>query len=158
MTTVAHKAGVMAADRLGQNGGLMHDVEKIHFGSFSGGERFVLGCAGDRAHSFRLLGLLEERGQKYVLAPSYFDEYNSDTFAPAAILVTRINGRERAFMFAGGVFLPLSRLYHAIGSGRDYAIAAMHLGKDAIGAVEVAEQFDPDTRGLSSVDCETALK
>lgn len=158
MTTIAYNDGIMASDTLGQNCGLRHHVEKIHHGNFSGGEPFVLGCAGDRGSAFRLVHLLQECGQKYVVAAHYFDEYNRDTFDPAAILVTPINGRTGAFMFAGGVFLPLSRPYHAIGSGRDYAIAAMHLGKDAIGAVEVASLFDPDTQGTYWVDCNEALR
>jgi hypothetical protein len=34
---------------------------------------------------------------------------------------------------------------HAIGSGREYAIAAMYLGKSAVEAVEIAALFDPNT-------------
>jgi len=34
---------------------------------------------------------------------------------------------------------------YAIGSGSHYALAAMHLGKNAIAAIEVAAHFDPNT-------------
>lgn len=36
----------------------------------------------------------------------------------------------------------INQPFHAIGSGRDYAIAAMHMGKSAIEAVELACLYD----------------
>lgn len=43
--------------------------------------------------------------------------------------------------------LPMIDRFHAIGSGRDFAMAAMHLGKSAREAVEVASEFDIYTSG-----------
>lgn len=43
--------------------------------------------------------------------------------------------------------LPVLERFHAIGNGRDFAMAAMHLGKNAGEAVEVAAAFDIYTSG-----------
>jgi ATP-dependent protease HslVU (ClpYQ) peptidase subunit len=41
--------------------------------------------------------------------------------------------------------------FHALGSGRDFALAAMYLGKNAREAVEIAMEFDLETG--KGVDC-----
>lgn len=47
-----------------------------------------------------------------------------------------------------GVFvLARDRHYHAIGSGRDFALAAMRVGADAKRAVEIAIEFDNNSGG-----------
>lgn len=38
--------------------------------------------------------------------------------------------------------MPIEERFHAIGSGRDFAIAAMHLGRSAREAVELAARYD----------------
>lgn len=45
------------------------------------------------------------------------------------------------------VLMPIFERCHAVGSGRDFAIAAMALGKTAAEAVEFAKQFDVWTGG-----------
>ena len=41
--------------------------------------------------------------------------------------------------------MPIFEKFHAIGSGRDFALAAMHCGKTAREAVEIAAMFDSST-------------
>lgn len=43
--------------------------------------------------------------------------------------------------------MPIREPFHSVGSGRDFAIAAMALGKTAADAVALAMQFDPWTGG-----------
>jgi len=42
---------------------------------------------------------------------------------------------------------PIKQRFWAIGTGAPYAIAAMHLGKTPIEAVEIASHYDPATGG-----------
>jgi hypothetical protein len=58
------------------------------------------------------------------------------------ILVDRKTGR--AFMLMGKnlAACPIHDATAACGSGRDFALAAMHLGKTAVEAVEVSAKFD----------------
>lgn len=43
--------------------------------------------------------------------------------------------------------MPVDRPFMAVGTGRDFAMAAMHLGKSAVEAVAIAMLFDSDTGG-----------
>jgi hypothetical protein len=43
--------------------------------------------------------------------------------------------------------LPIHERFHAIGSGRDFAMAAMHCGRSAREAVEIASLYDVFTGG-----------
>lgn len=55
-------------------------------------------------------------------------------------IVVRSQG---AFRFDSRLrMFPLIEKFHAVGNGRDFAIAAMHLGKTALQAVEIAALFD----------------
>jgi 20S proteasome alpha/beta subunit len=45
------------------------------------------------------------------------------------------------------IMLPLHEQFHAIGSGRDFAMAAMHCGRSAREAVEIAAIYDVFTGG-----------
>lgn len=49
--------------------------------------------------------------------------------------------------YCAGFLMPTARKFHAVGSGRDYALAAMHLGLSARDAVGVAMEFDLNTGG-----------
>lgn len=40
------------------------------------------------------------------------------------------------------IYMPVSEPYHAVGTGRDFALTAMLLGKNAREAVEIAALFD----------------
>lgn len=51
--------------------------------------------------------------------------------------------REGFRFFEDGPFaLPVENAFWAFGCGRDFALAAMHCGKDAREAVEIASRFD----------------
>jgi hypothetical protein len=144
MTTVAIKDGVMAADRLGDLGGLHMPTEKIHRT-----ECFVLGGAGSHSQVVAYLRRIKEMEFGSILELGYPD-YDEEKNCPGMIIAPRGNGQLAHYMGAG-VWHPIGRSFHAIGSGRDFAIAAMHLGKGAAEAVEVARTFDVYTGGV--IDC-----
>lgn len=149
MTTIAYDGRMLAADSLATCAGLRHTrVKKIHRGLLSSGERFQIGIAGDQAQGIRLAKIVERFTLDEIRQGKWIDEFDSDRFNPGAILVIKATTRRRAaFAHIGGCFIPLSRPYHAIGSGRDYALAAMALGRSAHTAVGIAAQFDVDTGG-----------
>ena len=74
-----------------------------------------------------------------------YPSYKKDEDDPAIMLVDRLTGR--VYFHSQGMFHPCSRPYHAIGSGRDFALAAMACGKSAYDAVKIAIDFDNGSGG-----------
>lgn len=71
-------------------------------------------------------------------------------------IVAKILDRDakKAYRFDGGRWIPLTRAYHAIGSGRDYAIGAMYAGMCASDAVRAAVVHDVYSGGeVSTIRC-----
>ncbi len=67
-------------------------------------------------------------------------EFQRDPESCVDVIV--INNQGKVYMYTHEPFaIPLEGVY-AIGSGRDYAMGAMAMGADAIGAVKVASTFD----------------
>jgi hypothetical protein len=70
-----------------------------------------------------------------------YPSFDKDRDDPSILLVSR----EGVWRHVSGIFVKLSRPFYAIGSGRDYALAAMSLGCDSERAVRVASEFDNNT-------------
>lgn len=140
MTTVAWDGETMSADTLATDAwGMKEEVRnKILRGS-----DFLLGCAGEHGQIMRWWRSVEQMSANDLLMAGYFP-YEKDTNDPALMLVCANGGLYR---HTSGIFTKLSRNYHAIGSGRDYALGAMHFGADSISAVRVAIEFDNGTGG-----------
>ena len=141
MTTIAFDGRNMAADTLSVDdwGLIDHTPDKI-----KRGVDFLCGGAGDlgqieawwaAASSLTLAGVLQYG----------YPDYEKGGNDPGILLVSTAG--EIWSLISAGIFTRQHRGYHAIGSGRDYALAAMHLGKTAKRAIEVAMAFDNHTGG-----------
>lgn len=61
----------------------------------------------------------------------------------SAVLIARDGSVKRLVQHEGAIcFIPMRKPFYAIGSGRDFALMAMHLGKSAREAVALAALFD----------------
>ena len=134
MTTVAYDGIIMAADTQTTDGyGLKGGYTKLHAGrcwiaGFSGqtglAKRFILEHGDDKPHQ--------------LLSTVFNDVYKDD------LSVLLVAG-EKPYILTQGVFIEVDSKQHAIGSGRDYALMAMRLGKTAEEAVRLASEFDVHT-------------
>ena len=129
MTVVAWDGHTLAADKRGVQSGFHYPVTKI----FRAGDRLV-GFAGqaDRIGEFRAWFA---SGADPATFPPNTGENASYFFA-----VRRDGTIERYESTGWPIIVEGSRF--ACGDGRDYALAAMHLGCDAAAAVGVACTFD----------------
>jgi ATP-dependent protease HslVU (ClpYQ) peptidase subunit len=131
MTTIAYKAGVMAGDKMASEGnskvGVTTKIFKRngHLVGFSG--------RSDTAH---LLLWWFERGAKEEEWP---DPYDDDT--DCSMIVVTPDGKV-LFYERFPIPIRMENEFCAIGSGRDFALAAMELGCDPEKAVEVACRLD----------------
>lgn len=135
MTTIAFDGRFLAADTMGDNGGLRVPTHKI-FRT----EAFVIGGSGSYGDISKYWRLIKDMSLADVLAHGYPD-WDDDGGGPGMILVGR-NNPVLAYYLCGPSWVKIERRYHAIGSGRDFAIAAMSLNLDAEEAVKLAISFD----------------
>lgn len=129
MTTAAWDGETLAADTMGTSGGFRISTPKAR--RLKDGRLFC--GSGDAQDSEAVRIWLESGGEK----PSVKDWVGILIGADASIW----RMEEKLFQFQ------ILDRFHAIGSGRDYAIAAMAMGKNARQAVELAAQFDVWTGG-----------
>lgn len=140
MTTAAFDGRFMAADTQGDNNGLFMPTKKIYRA-----EGFTFAGAGRSDQLVRFYRKIKEMNFAEILAHGHPD-YDDEDHVFGAIIVPKGNPKLAHYM-AGSVWLRIERDFHAIGSGRDFAIAAMACGKTALQAVEIACQFDTNTGG-----------
>jgi hypothetical protein len=133
MTCVAWDGRMLAADKRACNSTAHSTTTKIH--RLPDGS--VCGLAGDSAYCRQMVAWLMA-GERVEEFPA--TQRNRETFASTLLL--RPNGEIWKYEDTPHPHRIEDR-FHAIGSGRDYALAAMHLGCDARRAVEVACCFDP---------------
>jgi 20S proteasome alpha/beta subunit len=128
MTVIAWDGKTLAADRQSTDVGLRRSVTKIS----RAGDGSLMGAAG-QSHICRALRAWYDAGAR----PEDFPDKDKTSH----LLVISTKGEMRVY---DGHPVPavfeVERM--AIGSGRDYAEAAMFLGKTAREAVEVACHFD----------------
>ena len=144
MTTIAFDGHEMASDTLAVDGwGQINSVDKLFRGKdFLAGGSGSYGLLKRWWKNTRTLALHE------LLAQGYPD-YVKDTNDPGLMLVSTVSGV--VYTHTAGEFMLISRRYHAIGSGRDYALAAMHLGRSASEAINLTMLFDVNTGGSVTV-------
>ena len=140
MTTVAFDGRTMAADTLAtDNWGLIEWVnDKI-----LRGPDFLAGTSGEHGAIKRWWRVVCGMTLEQLLAYGYPD-FDADRNDPAIVLA---DAAGNIWRHVTGGFFKVSRGFHAVGSGRDYALAAMHLGKTAAEAVALAMEFDHGTGG-----------
>lgn len=131
MTVIAWDGKTLAADKQSTNCGYASTVTKIY--RVPGG---VVGLAGNAPHAMALLDWFMN-GMKPEQWPKPFnDDYASALFVAA-------DGQIHKYAGDCGPFPErIESKSTAIGCGRDYALAAMYLGKSAFEAVQVACALD----------------
>lgn len=135
MTTVAWDGKTIAADRLADRGGLPTACRKLFCS-----EEIILGCAGSLCYVLDLWAEIGRMRPHEILGGRFLADAPRDEL-PSAILVIR-HAPMYAHLLTGNRFVQIEDPLMAIGSGRDFAIAAMALGKTAAEAVELASRFD----------------
>lgn len=137
MTTVAWDGKMMAADTLATDVWGMRERQP---NKVLRGEDFLVGCAGEYG---QIAAWWRDAPRHFeLLLRAGYDCYAKDNNDPALVLV----GPEGyPYRHVAGSFLRCSRPFHAVGSGRDYALAAMHLGCTAEEAVRTSSEFDVHT-------------
>lgn len=128
MTIVCWDGRTLAADKQSSDAGLIRIVTKIRRGR--GGA--LIGCAGDHATALALFSWWEAGA-----APADFPDKDHK----ADLLVIQPNCLVTVYEGGCGPCLFEDQQY-AFGHGRDFATAAMALGKSAREAVELTCRFD----------------
>ncbi len=141
MTTIAWDGKTIAADRLSlDNWGLKGEVGKIHE---SDDKRFLMIASGELGHPLRWWMEAKKKSIAGVIEEGF--PYDKDMSISLALIQRTYEGGSRLYEMSHGVFVEFNRRFFAIGSGRDFAYAAMYLGKTAEEAVRVAMEFDNGT-------------
>lgn len=130
MTICCWDGQTLAADKMGDAGGLKRTTTKIF--RFDGGLFASAGSGSHAAHMFAWVA--SGANPNDVPAFQLTDEYQS-------VMVVR---NDRTVWIYGQSAYPfqMEDPFHAIGSGRDFAMAAMFMGSGARTAVEIASRFD----------------
>lgn len=145
MTTIAYKAGVLAADRQETVDDTPCECKKIHKVKTSTGTEVLVGCAGNSDDIQLFFDWLVGRRK----TPP---KINEDGFC--AMLIEK-HGQ----IWTCGprlVWGPINRKEWAVGSGAGYALGAMLAGLSAADSVKIAERLDIHTGcGIDSVTFHT---
>lgn len=129
MTIIAWDGKVLAADKMMNFGSSKAIVTKI----FKIGD-VLAGFAGHGATGMELIEWV--RGGRF---PEYFPESQRGSNSGSLLIVERNPVRHRVLHYSTGPFpMIVHDYFYAIGTGDEFALAAMFLGKNAIEAVEVA--------------------
>ncbi|SCW95543.1 hypothetical protein [Ancylobacter rudongensis] len=138
MSTIAYRAGVMAADTRAYSGSKVPIGNKVKIWRIEGGA--LIGVATAKPGQGEMFVQWVRDGA---------DPHNAPTSAPDfEALLVRPNG-EALFFYDS--FLPSGPLiapYFAIGSGSQYALGALAVGAGAEAAVAAAVELDQFTGGL----------
>ena len=140
MTTVAFDGRTMAADTLATDAWGMKETVRD---KILRGPDFLAGSAGQNGAIKRWWAQVSGMSLAEVLAYGYPD-FDADRNDPAIMLA---DAAGNIWRHVTGGFFQVSRGFHACGSGRDYALAAMSMGKSAAEAVAIAMEFDHGTGG-----------
>lgn len=134
MTTIAYKDGVLAGDRRVTYEGITRTTTKVH--------RVNKDLVGFTGHGWQAEELLE--WYRMGAEPDKFPGSNRNRDEWTQMLVIRRRDGEIEILSYERSPFPVRLLdpFVAAGSGRDFAMTAMHLGKTAAEAVEVASLFD----------------
>lgn len=139
MTVVAWDGITLASDRMATVGGCkVASINKIH--RLKDGSHAAI--SGMTNAGMAVLHWIET-GAK-------LDDYPLEDYSVCTVIVVSPKGE--LYQYDGPIALKLDTPFYAIGSGREYALAAMYLGHDACAAVEIANALDQDCgNGVDSV-------
>lgn len=146
MTIIAWDGKTLAADKAGTNCGYRRTCTKIF--RVPGG---LVGFAGDGSRAMALLEWF--RGCR---DPRLYPEFQRNEGTAVGCMFIADGGNCYGYYLSPYPEWNQDR-FDAIGSGRDYALAAMYLGYDARRAVEVASALDNGCgNGIDVLTLETA--
>lgn len=132
MTTIAWDGKTLAADTQATSSGMPYKVLKL----FRLDDGSIFAGSGDYGQVCAVKAWLENADMKA-------DKPTTDDFAGLIVTPTC-----EAFRLEEALIrIPVGEPFHAIGSGRDFAMAAMHCGRTAREAVEIAALYDVFTGG-----------
>lgn len=131
MTVIAWDGKTLAADRMGDAGGLKRATTKIR--RFDGG---LFGSAGSASRGAEMFAWIESGAD-----PECVPAFQLDPNDYQSTMIVRNDGTVWLYGCSAHPFR-MEDPFHAIGSGRDFAMAAMYLGFGAAQAVHVASEFD----------------
>lgn len=147
MTTIAWDGKVLAADKRMVHAGLYATVTKIRR---IGG--LLVAAAGDFDSAQEMFAWIEA-GR----VPADFPSIQKESDRYVGILI--IEGGKVFKYERSAIPFEIEEPYFAIGSGRDFALAAMACGRTAVEAVEVAALFDVGTgNGVDWMEAPLALR
>lgn len=131
MTVIAWDGKTLAADKLANSNGLIYRVTKIK--KIRG---HLVGASGDFSPIQAMFKWFED-GADVKEMPKCQDDKDRWT----ALLV--INPKGKIFRYEqDGYPWEIEEKRHAVGCGRDFALAVMEMGGDAIKAVKIASKLD----------------
>ena len=171
MTTIAYKDGILAGDTQADGGGVKYEVQKILVADFmTAGSSFYrarlcVAVAGRRDDGMRLFWHLQGSCRDLVFSEArerietlQFDKaLDIDPDDETSSFIVTLAGSPSALnSSATRPLIAMKRIgrtmdtigprgYHAIGSGRDFALAAMKLGRTPAKAVAISHFFDVGT-------------
>ena len=147
MTIIAWDGHTLAADKRCSGGACTFTVRKIH--RLADGS--LIGLSGDSAYCAQMLAWVQA-GEKAADIPA--TQRDRDKFAAA--MVIRPNGEVWKYEDTPHPYRVEDKVF-AIGSGRDFALAAMDLGLNSVRAVEVACARDQNCgNGIDTLRLEPA--
>jgi hypothetical protein len=148
VTTIAWDGKSLAADTLMGLNGIPREATKIWKLPLNR----LLGCSGDYQDGLLVKEYLLDPGTEKE-KPKLEDNFN------AILIEKKVFATEDGEAFEYKIYklesklipIPIKEQHMAIGCGRDFAFAAMHLGCSASSAIEVAMAFDIYTGGKIDV-------
>ena len=141
MTTIAFDGMVLAADTLGvDHYGLRSTIHKI-----INGPVWVAGFAGSHGKMIKWQNATRHMGIDEVLAYGY-PTFEKEVDDPAIMVIERASGL--IWRHTDGVLTAHHNKQFAIGSGRDYALMAMHMGLSSKRAIIEVSKFDVYTNDM----------
>lgn len=131
MTTIVYRAGILAADSRAYSGDKTPIGTKAKIHSLEDGT--IYGVSTNNVGGDRIIGDWVKGGCK-----------EPGDVKPDSFSMLLIDPLGQVFFANDNMSLsgPLTGEYFAIGTGREYALAAMFLGASAEDAVNVAKEFD----------------
>lgn len=141
MTTIAYKDGIMAGDTLAMDAhGLKNYLSKVTPVVIDG-DTWLFGSAGESCIATKLL-------KEIAASPHIKDVMVMDICCDRDDKNSALLCRGDVILYkCGTMWRRTQKTFHAIGSGRDFALAAMYCGRSAHEAVSIAMGFDGYTGG-----------
>ena len=139
MTVIAYKDGIIASDKQRTSGDLKYSAIKL----FEMGD-FVIGCAGDCINTTKFRKWFKKKYGSDIANYPFEEQSEESTLQPFEVLV--VNRKTlQVVEYTQDSKLPIEVdcNFIAIGTGRDFAMAAMYLGKSAEEAVQCAIDLCP---------------